>query len=174
MGVTETPTGKGRPTPKRPTAKGPVAPPPTSRKEAAKQLRSKQAEQRQRIKSGHPQDESAMMPRDRGPVRRLVRDVVDARRNIGWMLMPIALAVIIAGLLKNTALQGMTFGVFAATVLGTAFDLVMLRSLLKRRISERFPDEKHRGHIGYGLMRSTQFRRIRMPKPAVDRNGRAV
>ena len=46
------------------------------------------AARRERMMRG---DDSAVLPRDRGPVRRFVRDVVDARRNISGLLLPVLL-----------------------------------------------------------------------------------
>jgi len=90
--VSEQTTGKGRPTPKRSEAQkrrsGPVAPPPTSRREAAKQLRAKQAENRQRVRKGSlAGDETALLKRDQGPVRKMVRELIDSRRSLGWILL---------------------------------------------------------------------------------------
>ena len=169
---------KGRPTPKRSEATkrrgGPVAPPPTNRREAAKQLRAKQADNRQRIKhrtaSG---DEKAMLPRDSGPVRRLVRDTVDARRSLGFLLLPVAGVVVIAGLAGNVQLQAITFGIWLATLLGVALDMVLAGLQLRKALRAAFPQEtKLRGHIAYGLLRTTVVRRFRMPKPRVSRGQR--
>ncbi|MCU1587381.1 MAG: conserved rane protein of unknown function, partial [Frankiales bacterium] len=93
--MTEQTQGKGRPTPKRRDVQkrrgGPVAPPPTNRREAAKALRAKQAADRQRGRAGSAgRSEGVLLARDQGPVRGLVRDLVDSRRNLGGLLMPAA------------------------------------------------------------------------------------
>jgi hypothetical protein len=176
--VTEKTQGKGRPTPKRSDAQkrrgGPVAPPPTNRREAAQQLRAKQAENRQRIRKGTAEgDERAMLPRDAGPVRRLVRDLVDARRNMGWLLLPVAAFAIIANTIKDPAVVQVSFALWTATLLGVAMDLVLLNRLLKARLVAEFPLEAKLGkHLRYGMVRSTTIRRFRMPKPKVQRGQR--
>jgi hypothetical protein len=43
---------------------------------------------------------------------------------------------------------------------------------LKKRLAERFPDQNRRGAVAYGLMRSLQMRRLRLPKPQVKRGER--
>jgi hypothetical protein len=171
--------GKGRPTPKRRDAQrargGPVTPPPTNRREAAKQLRERQAADRTRTRKANlgGGDDSALMARDRGPVRRLVRDVIDSRRSVGWVLLPVALAVVIAGLLQNIQVQAMAFGLFLATLLGALVDFVLIGFLLRGRIREQFPQEgRLRAHLGYGMLRSTVIRRMRMPRPQVQRGQR--
>jgi hypothetical protein len=175
--VDEQKQGKGKPTPKRSDAQkrrtGPVTPPPTNRREAARQQRAKQAENRRRVKDGTARgDERAMLPRDAGPVRRLVRDFIDARRNLGFLLLPVALLVVVAGLTKNVGLQALTFGIWLATLLGVALDMVLAGTQLRKALKERFPDERRRGHIAYGLLRSTVMRRFRNPKPQVVRGQR--
>lgn len=179
MGVTEKTQGKGRPTPKRKDAQnrrgGPVAPPPANRREAAKQLRAKQADNRQRIRTGTALgDERAMLPRDAGPLRRRVRDIVDARRNMGWLLLPVAAFAIIANSIKDPAVVQVSFSLWTATLIGVALDLYLLGRLLKTRLAAEFPSEGKLGkHIRYGLLRSTTIRRFRMPKPQVSRGTRA-
>jgi hypothetical protein len=175
--VDEQKQGKGRPTPRRSDTQkrrtGPVTPPPTNRREAARQLRAKQAENRQRIKQGTARgDERAMLPRDAGPVRRLVRDFVDARRSLGFLLLPIALLVVFAGVTGNVALQALTFGIWLATLLGVALDMGLAGTQLRKALIAKFPDERRRGHIFYGLLRTTVIRRFRTPKPQVVRGQR--
>src|SRR5215218_8369434 len=81
-------SGKGRPTPRRSEAQGrrpgPPPPPPTTRKEAYKRMREQQAVRRSETRQGMARGDDNYLPaRDRGPVRRTVRDVVDSRRNVG-------------------------------------------------------------------------------------------
>src|SRR5690606_21945286 len=45
-------------------------------------------------------DEAHLPPRDRGPVRRFIRDYVDARWNIGEWLLPIMLVTLIVSYLQ--------------------------------------------------------------------------
>jgi hypothetical protein len=162
-------TGKGRPTPKRSEAqrrRGPVAPPPTNRREAAKQLRAQQADNRKRMREGSLRgDESAMLKRDQGPVRRLVRDVVDGRRTLGWILMPIAVVVVAAGLFNNVQLQALTFAVWLASFAAVAIDMVFVSIDIRKAVRTAFPSESTRGHIAYGLLRTTVIRRWRVPRP---------
>jgi hypothetical protein len=164
--------GKGRPTPKRSDAQkrrgGPVAPPPTNRKDAAKQMRARQAEDRKRIRVGTATgDESAMLARDSGPVRRAVRDLVDGRRSLGSFLVPVA-AIVFAGNFISLDVATLAFELFVFTLLIVGFDMVRFGRSLSSEIKRRFPAEKKvRGHVIYGLIRTTQFRRLRRPPPMV-------
>ena len=162
--------GKGRPTPKRSEAQkrrgGPVAPPPANRKEAARQLREKQAENRTRIKEGTKAgDERAMLPRDQGPVRRMTRDVIDAHRSPAFLLLPVAALLVVAQIVNAPALTALAVFFWLVTLLSVALDLSYTGLRLRRQLRAAFPNEKLRGHIGYGLLRTTVFRRLRTPRP---------
>ena len=164
--------GKGRPTPKRSEAQkrrtGPVPPPPATRKEAAQRLRASQAQARQQVREGTlAGDDRRMLPRDAGPVRAFVRDAVDGRRNTGVLLLPAALLSVLAQLTRNPSLLAVMTGLFFATLIATVLDLVLTGLRLRGELGKRFPDERLRGHISYGLLRTTVFRRFRMPPPRV-------
>jgi hypothetical protein len=167
-------TGKGRPTPKRTEAQGrrsgPVPPPPTTRKEAFKRQREQQAAGRGSAREAAARgDDSALPARDRGPVRRLVRDVVDARRNAGSLFLVVAALVLIGYFIPNPAVQGYTVFVWFAFFLVIIADSFVLGRRIKRTVLERFPNnqESMRSLIWYGVSRATMIRRWRFPKPQV-------
>jgi hypothetical protein len=168
------PTGKGRPTPKRSEAQrrrgGPVAPPPATRKEAARRVRAEGAKKRQAIKAGtRSGDERAMMARDRGPVRRLARDLVDSRRHAGVLLIPATILPLLADLSPNLKVRAVGVSIWLATVVATVLDMVITGLVVRRRIAKDFPQEtKLRGHVGYAVVRTAQFRRFRLPPPQVS------
>jgi hypothetical protein len=170
--VTETPaTGKGRPTPKRPKrGTGPVAPPPATRREAAKRMREQAADQRQKIKTGTKTgDTRNLMPRDSGPVRALVRDLVDSRRHIGVLLLPAALLPVLAQLSHNAQVLALATTLWLATLLAAISDFVITTFLGRGRIKAAHPDDqKMRGHLLYAVVRTAQFRRFRLPPPRVS------
>jgi len=163
------PAGKGRPTPKRSQAQGvrrggPVAPPPRTRKEAAQRARDEAKTARAQIRDGR-----ALLPRDAGPVRALVRDVVDRRRSIGTLMLPLAFVLLLTQATGNRRLFDIGLAIWLVGVLALVTDLVLTARVLRRRLRESFPDEaKARGHIAYGLLRTTVFRRWRIPKPTTS------
>lgn len=167
----KTTTGKGRPTPKRSQAQGrrggPVPPPPQTRKEAARRARDEAKSARTRVREG-----SQLLPRDAGPVRALVRDVVDARRSIGVLMLPLAVLLVIAQLAGQPRLLDAALVVWLAGVLALFTDLIVTTLALRRRIRAEHPEEHRlRGHISYGLLRSTVFRRWRVPAARVSPGG---
>ncbi|GAC1440691.1 MAG: hypothetical protein NVSMB55_06220 [Mycobacteriales bacterium] len=173
--MTESPaSGKGRPTPKRRDAQrrrgGPVAPPPATRKEAAKRVRAEGAQRRQAIKAGtRSGDQTAMMARDRGPIRRLVRDIVDSRRHVGVLLLPATLLPVLANLSTSVQLRALATSLWLTAVAAAVFDMAVTGVVVRRRLVADYPTEpKTRGHVGYAMVRTAQFRRFRLPPPQVS------
>ncbi|HJX44402.1 MAG TPA: DUF3043 domain-containing protein [Geodermatophilus sp.] len=165
---------KGRPTPKRTEAQGrrpgPPPPPPTTRKEAYRRMREQQALRRTETRSGMARGEDDYLPaRDRGPVRRLVRDVVDSRRNLGSLFLPVAALVLVGYFIPNPAVQSYTVFVWFLYFLLIIVDSVFLGRRIRRTVAERFPGQPHRmrGLVWYGASRATMIRRWRFPKPRV-------
>ena len=169
-----TPVGKGRPTPKRSDAQrrrgGPVPPPPANRKEAAKRAREQAMLARTQGKAGTARgDERHLIARDAGPVRALVRDVVDARRSVGVLMLPMALLLVAAQLSKNITVINLAATLFLAVILALTADVVVTSFTLRRRVAEAYPGEgKMARHIGYGILRSTVLRRFRQPPARVS------
>jgi hypothetical protein len=165
--------GKGRPTPKRSEAQGrrqgPPPPPPTTRKEAYKRMREQQAANRGSAREAAARgDDSALPARDRGPEKRLVRDVVDARRNAGSLFLVVAALVLVGYFIPNTAVQSYTVYLWFAFFLVIIGDSVVLGRRIKRVVAERFPNAtRTRGLVWYGISRATMVRRWRFPKPQV-------
>ncbi len=168
-----TPVGKGRPTPKRSEAQGrrggPVLPPPATRKEAARRAKEQAIAARAQVKQGAARgDAQHMMARDAGPVRALVRDVVDARRSVGVLLLPLAGLLIVARLTGVRAVENVVLLIWLSVLLAMVADVIISSTLIRRRIRQDFPAEGRTGrHIGYGLLRSTVLRRFRVPPPRV-------
>jgi hypothetical protein len=166
-------SGKGRPTPKRSEAQGrrpgPPPPPPTTRKEAYKRMRAQQAARRTETRHGAARGDDAYLPaRDRGPVRKLVRDIVDARRNVGSFFLAIAgvalIGTVVPSLVVRNYASFLLFGFFLLLIV----DSVVLGRRITRKLAERHPEtQKTRGLVWYGISRATMIRRWRFPKPDV-------
>ena len=167
------PVGKGRPTPKRSEARGrrggPIGPPPANRKEAAKRAKEQALTARASGRSGAVRAGDRMLARDAGPVRAAVRDVVDARRSVGVLLLPLALALVLVRFTGNERLIGAVLLLWTATLLAMAAVVIVTTVLIRKRLAADFPGEGRRGrHVGYGLLRSTVLRRFRVPPPRVS------
>jgi hypothetical protein len=174
--------GKGRPTPKRRDAqgrkRGPAPAPPKTQREAAKlaranrpdkdQRRRDAAERRERMAAG---DERYLLPRDRGPVRAYVRDLVDSRPHLMGLFMPLAVVVLLSILVPIPEIQ-QYLSLFSLLALSAMIiEGIFLGVTLTRKARDKFPNEKVSAlPIGwYAFSRASQPRRMRMPKPRVAR-----
>ena len=166
--------GKGRPTPKRHEAQGrrpgPPPPPPTTRKEAYKRMREQQAAGRGTARAAAARGDQDHLPaRDRGPVRKLVRDVVDSRRNAGSFFLFVAALVLLGNFVPNEQVRSYTVALWLVFFLLIIADSIFLGRRIKKTVLERFPSQDHRmkGLVWYGISRATMVRRWRFPKPEV-------
>ncbi|MGH4017416.1 MAG: DUF3043 domain-containing protein [Pseudonocardiaceae bacterium] len=169
--------GKGRPTPSRREAearkRGPAPPPPKTQREALRRMRGSKVERRkaaaarrERMMAG---DEKYLLPRDRGPVKAYARDLVDSRRNVAGLFMPLALLVVLVILIPSPAVQQYVSLLSMAMLIMMLAEGVLLGRIINRRVRERFPDASvSRLGLGfYALTRATQLRRLRVPKPRI-------
>ncbi len=159
--------GKGRPTPSRKEAEAAAkarARGPQDKKEAARLQRQRRnegtARTREAMRSG---DERYLPARDKGPVRRFVRDWIDARLCMAELLLPLLIVIMVG----QAVSRGLANGLWSATILLVALDTVLVVFRLKRELRRRFPDQSTKGAVGYAVLRSLQLRWIRLPKAQV-------
>ncbi|MER6473943.1 DUF3043 domain-containing protein [Streptomyces collinus] len=167
---------KGRPTPKRSEAQSQrrsVANTPTTRKDAAKRQREERRQaldrQRQALAGG---DERYLPVRDKGPVRKFARDWVDSRFNVAEFFLPMAVVILVLSIVRVPTIQAVALWLWLVVIVLIVLDAIVSGFRLKKRLAERFPDQNRRGAVAYGLMRSLQMRRLRLPKPQVKRGER--
>lgn len=174
--------GKGKATPKRREAeakrRGPVAPPPTTMREAMKrnkELRKanpqtkedRRAEAKARRAAMMRGDDKALLPRDRGPVKAYVRDLVDSRRNLLGLFMPLAILVFLALVVPLPQVQSYITVLCTAMLLVMAIEGFVNGRKIARLVREKFPKETVSGRSTgwYAFVRASQIRRLRVPKP---------
>ncbi len=167
---------KGRPTPKRSEAEAhrkTRVSVPKDRKEAAKQARERMRAEREKQRTALLEgDERALPPRDKGPVRRYVRDFVDSRWAAAEFFLPYAVVVLVLSITKVNYLQLLSTLLFMVFFVVVILDFVRIGLQLRKGLATRFPNENTRGAVMYGLMRTLQMRRLRLPKPMVKRGER--
>ena len=107
-----------------------------------------------------------MLKRDKGPVRQLARDFVDARRTFGEFFMYLTILILVfsmaAPLSVRVYLQTFGLPVMLVFIVGES---IYISGRVKKLARERFPDESVQGVGLYAATRSMQIRRLRMPKP---------
>jgi hypothetical protein len=180
--------GKNRPTPKRreveAARKQPLVPAArtSTRLKGAEGKAARQAARQERMRSRELMmagDERHLTSRDRGPARRFARDTVDSRWNVGELLLPVMLVVLMLSFVGNaarsqnqivyTAVLAFTYGVVVLAVL----DAFLMTRRLKRTLLEKFgPATQVRGIGRYAAMRAFQIRRTRIPRPIAKRGDR--
>jgi hypothetical protein len=187
---------KGRPTPKRDegtrrgTKKGPVAPAPMTASEARARRKSlagpklsrterrtqrvtnraRMTDRRDRMMAG---EEAYLLPRDQGPVRRYVRDVVDSRRNLLGLFMPSALFLLFISM-GVPQLQFYMSPVMLGLMAVMGVDAVLLGRKVGKMVDAKFPTntESHWKLALYAAGRASQIRRMRAPRAQVQRGDR--
>ncbi len=166
-----TSSGKGRPTPSRKEAEAARkarVKPTLTKKEARKRAR---AQQRAAQQSGYQAmvsgDEKSFPPRDQGPVRRFARDFVDGRRLFAEFFLPVMIVILLLSLLPFPAVVQYVTLVWLVGIALVFAELGWLWWNLKKNLRTRFPEQWSRGDLFYAVMRATQLRRLRLPKPAV-------
>jgi hypothetical protein len=163
--------GKGRPTPTRKEAEAAArerAKVPRTRKEMVAAQRLSKSENSAKVRAGMKSgDERYLLPRDKGPVRRFIRDFVDSRVSFVELLIPLLIVTMVLGYSGSTTLRGWGNAILLGTVLLVIVDMVALRFRLRRQLAERFPDEPTKGTTYYALTRALQMKFMRLPKAKV-------
>ena len=134
-------------------------------------MRQTQASGRTEARQGAARGDDSYLPaRDRGPVRKLVRDVVDSRRNVGSFFLAIAAVALIGTVVPERRREELRQPAAVRLLprddrrLGRAEPPHQAQG--RRALPEGRPVQT-RGLAWYGISRSTMIRRWRFPKPDV-------
>jgi hypothetical protein len=169
------PGAKGRPTPTRKEAEAARrerAKSGMDKKAAAKLLRERRAESNAKVRQGMRSGDERYLPkRDQGPVKRFIRNYVDARVSIAEFLLPLLVVIMVLQYSGNKQLLNFSNALWTTTILVVAVDTVWLLFRLKRALRAKFPDEDLKGTTFYTALRVLQLRWLRMPKPQVKIGG---
>ena len=177
-------SGKGHATPSRKEReaanKRPLVP---ARGKMTKEERRKKSDQRLAARAGLEAGDERYLPiRDKGPQRRMVRDIVDARFTVGEFMIPLMFAVIIATFIPNyneldakgnptataaTLQLTVLIALYGFFVIGLT-DAIILGRQVTKKLQAKF-GEVERGVRWYAGIRAFQFRPLRVPKPRVAR-----
>jgi hypothetical protein len=134
-------------------------------------MRAKERESRAEARAGMMAGKDEyLMPRDKGPERALVRDIVDSRRNVASYFLPAALIVVIGSSTAMPPAVRLGSNLFWLMIaIGVVLDSILLSRKIRKTVVERFPKSTRspRSHYWYAIMRSLSFRRMRVPKPRV-------
>lgn len=163
--------GKGHATPSRKEREAANMRPlvPNDRKEAARMERARANEERNKARIGLAAGDERYLPmRDRGPQKKYARDFVDARYNVGELMVPFMFLVIIMTFIPSLPVQESSFLVLWAFFFIALTDVMILGVQLRKRVTAKF-GSVDKGVRWYAGMRSLQMRPLRLPKPQVKR-----
>ncbi len=163
--------GKGRPTPTRKEAEAASrarAKVPRTRKEQMAAQRATRGESarnvRQAMKTG---DERYLPARDRGPMRRFIRDFVDSRFSFIELMVPLLVLSMVLGYSGRESMIRAGNTVLFTTIMLILVDVFFMRLRLRRQLAVRFPGDSTKGATLYAGMRSLQMKFMRLPKSKV-------
>lgn len=164
--------GKGRPTPTRKEAEA------AAKQRAKTVIDAKGRARQQRVSNAgrardamRTGDDRYLPARDQGPVKRFVRDFIDARFSIVEFILPLLVVTMGLGFSGSQALSSI---LELAILLVIALEGTWIVITLKRAVRKKFPDESGRGLTTYALMRAMNMRFLRMPKTQVARGGAPI
>lgn len=166
------PGAKNRPTPKRrdqeAARKQPLVI--TDRKAAKAADRAKRAEASSRMRQAMVTGDDRYLPaRDRGPLRRFVRDSVDARWFVAEFLLPFMVIVLVLQFIRTSWAAFAFLGVYLLVLVAVVDGFFAWRGI-KKRLRAKFGDDADlKGLAAYATMRMMQMRPTRMPRPQVAR-----
>ena len=172
--VDEINTGKGHATPSRreaESARKKQMKTPTSRKEQGQRERAARQQQRLRTQEAMRSGDDKYLPvRERGPVRRFIRDYVDRRYNAAEFTLLLLILALILPVIGTAWAAYASSMILSLTIVIVVLDTFWLLRGLRRELARRgFDPADTKGSNFYALLRSTQLRRFRLPKPQVKR-----
>ena len=136
--------------------------------------RADMAARREKMMAG---EDAYLLPRDKGPLRRFTRDVVDSRRNLLGLFMPAALALVFVMLsLPSVQIQYYVQFVMLGLVVVMVVDGLLIGRRVNKAVDAKFPDNTESGwKLGfYAASRASQLRRMRAPRPQVERGAKVA
>ena len=165
--------GKGKATPSRKAQEAAHRKPLVGDRsaEGRKAQRAAMQEDRRKAREGMMAgDDRYLTARDKGPQRRMARDIVDSRFTVGELVMPALFVVILVSAIPNKIIETMTLLFMWALFIAIAVDGILIGRKVQKRLEEKFgSDRVERGLRWYAAMRSIQMRAMRLPKPQVKR-----
>ena len=155
---------KAGPTPSRKEAEA------LRRQRVTRQLTPKEA-RREAAAKNRAERMRTLNAREAAPEKALMRDYVDARFSLGEFLLPSLVVILALSFLtvRFPGVSAITTLVMYVFILAVLADCWFLWRGFKRVLAERLPGAPTRGLMMYGINRSIQIRRFRLPAPRLKR-----
>ncbi len=110
-----------------------------------------------------------MLPRDRGPAKRYIRNYVDARVRVGEIMLPLMLVMLLVSVALPSVLKASGLFIVWLIALAGVIDASFMWRRCKKRLVALTGQQPPRWSWLYAGMRAFQMRFTRMPKPQVPR-----
>jgi hypothetical protein len=167
---TKTVTGKGRPTPTRKEREAANKRPLVGNrsKEARQAARDAQRAEREKArKLALAGDERYLLPRDRGPQRKIIRDVLDNRYTLIEGLMPLMVLFLLVTSFTDDRAKDVITVVMILALFAVSLEAAIINRKSAAKIREKLGEDTklQRGNYFYTVTRGMQPRPLRLPKP---------
>ncbi len=167
-------SSKGRPTPTRKEREAANRKPLVGNKskEAMVAARAKQREDRLKVRQAMLSgEEKYLLGRDRGPQRRLAREVIDGRYTLIEGLMPLMVLFLLITSATNDSVKNIITLVMIFALVTVTIEVSLLQRLIKAKVKDKLGAETkiQKGTWFYTFTRGMQPRPLRIPKPAPRR-----
>jgi Flp pilus assembly protein TadB len=139
--------------------------------EARAMSKDQERAMRERARAGMAAGEEKYLPvRDRGAQKRFIRDHVDARWGFAELTIPILGLFVLIGLVLPGLANYVNYGLWLwALIVLIVIDVVVLYFSLRRRLREKFGEDRVEKIGLYHATRAIQLRPMRLPKAQVKR-----
>jgi hypothetical protein len=174
----KTVTGKGRPTPTRKEREAANKRPLVGNrsKEARQAARDAQRAEREKArKLALAGDERYLLPRDRGPQRKIIRDVLDNRYTLIEGLMPLMVLFLLVTSFTDDRAKDVITVVMILALFAVSLEAAIINRKSAAKIREKLGEDTklQRGNYFYTVTRGMQPRPLRLPKPGPRKNNKA-
>lgn len=173
-------SGKGRPTPTRKQARAEALArarasagldTKTAKRIAREKRQAAAKEARDGLKAGI---EEYLPARDKGPLKRFLRNYVDARLTFLEMILPILILLMILMSFGNERLNMIANQLWTLSMMLMIVEGIYLVIRARRLVKQEFPGAPLKGVNSYTLLRAIQMRFMRLPKTQVGIGGRPI
>ena len=166
--------GKGRATPSRKEREAANLKPLVGNRSKESQAQYRAAQREDRIKSRAAMmagDEKYLLGRDRGPQRKIAREIIDGRYTLIEGLMPLMVLFLIFTSFASAAVGNLSTLVMLVALVVVSIEVTLLHRMILSLIKERLgaTTKIQKGTWFYVFTRGMQPRPLRIPKPAPRR-----
>jgi hypothetical protein len=170
--------GKGRPTPSRKEREAANKRPLVGNKSKEAKLADRERQKTEREKARKlaiAGDDKYLLARDKGPQRKLIRDVLDNRYTLIEGLMPMMILFLVITSLTNEVAKNLITIAMILALIGVSVEALFISRKATATIREKLGSDTklQRGNYFYILTRGMQPRPLRLPKPAPRKKNKA-